>query len=148
MKYMALTLFILSLLVLPACASSGAAETAVTSLTISGGEIRQDYSRADLEAMPVSESVFNEVTYLGVNLPTLVQEAGFDPSAIRAVKAIASDGYSINYDPSQVLAADVIVAYARTDGELAEDDGSFRMVLPGQEGKLNVRMLVELQIIQ
>jgi hypothetical protein len=148
MKRITLTLFILSLLVLPTCTASSGPETAVTSLTISGGDIYQEYSRADLEAMPVSESVFNDVAYLGVSLPTLLQKAGFDPATIRVVKAIASDGYSINYDTSQVLAVDVIVAYARADGELAEDDGTFRMVLPGEEGKLNVRMLVELQIIQ
>ena len=33
-------------------------------------------------------------------------------------------------------------------GDLTADDGSFRMVLPGAEGKLNVRMMVELQVIQ
>lgn len=41
-----------------------------------------------------------------------------------------------------------IVAYARAGGNLADDDGDFRMVLPGAESKLNVRMLVELQVIQ
>jgi hypothetical protein len=47
-----------------------------------------------------------------------------------------------------VLVDEVIVAYARADGDLSAEDGSFRMVLPGAEGKLNVRMLVELQGIK
>jgi hypothetical protein len=46
------------------------------------------------------------------------------------------------------LVDDVIVAYARADSDLAEEDGAFRMVLPGAEGKLNVRMLAELQIVK
>jgi hypothetical protein len=62
---------------------------------------------------------------------------------------VASDGFTVNYDPSQILKDNVLVAYALADGSgLPADDGSFRMVLPDEEGKLNVRMLVELQIIQ
>ena len=61
---------------------------------------------------------------------------------------MASDGFTVNYDTNQVLVDEVIVAYARADGDLIADDGNFRMVLPGEEGKLNVRMLVELQVIR
>ena len=71
-----------------------------------------------------------------------------DPAQVKAIKAVATDGFTVNYDMSQVLADDVIVAYATADGELSADDGSFRMVLPNAEGKLNVRMLAELQVIQ
>jgi hypothetical protein len=39
---------------------------------------------------------------------------------------------------------DTLVAYARVDGPLGEDEGSFRMVLPDQEGKMNPRELVEI----
>ena len=64
-------------------------------------------------------------------------------------KAVAVDGYSVNYDPAQVLKDNVLVAYAQVDGNpLSADDGNFRMVLPDEEGKLNVRMLTELHIIQ
>ena len=78
----------------------------------------------------------------------LLQEAGFDPNSVKAVKAIASDGFTVNYDPSQFMRPDFLVAYAQADGELSDDDGDFRLVLPDAEGKLNLRMLVELQIIQ
>jgi hypothetical protein len=71
-----------------------------------------------------------------------------DPAQVKAIKAVAADGYSVNYDPSQIFSDDIIVAYARLDGDLTEDDGAFRMVLPGAEGKLNLRMLAEIQIIQ
>ena len=73
---------------------------------------------------------------------------GFDPAQVKAIKAVASDGFTVNYDTNQVLVDEVIVAYARADGDLIGNDGNFRMVLPGEEGKLNVRMLIELQVIR
>ncbi|MBE0410877.1 MAG: molybdopterin-dependent oxidoreductase [Anaerolineales bacterium] len=151
MKHITVLLLLFSVIFLSACSSSTPSADqdagAVTSLLVSGGDIQVSYTRSDLEALPTTQAVFNNVTYEGVSVAELLQEAGFDLGEIRAVKAVAVDGYSVNYDTSQVLAADVIVAYARADGELAEDDGTFRMVLPTAEGKLNVRMLVELQIL-
>ncbi|MCA9978036.1 MAG: molybdopterin-dependent oxidoreductase, partial [Anaerolineales bacterium] len=67
---------------------------------------------------------------------------------LKAVKAVAADGYTVNYDLSQIEKPDVLVAYAQADGPLTEEDGAFRMVLPEEEGKLNVRMLVEIQVVQ
>ncbi len=145
---------ILSLIMLCACTSTSQPATqdnasgAAASLVISGGEIRKSYTRADLEALPVSQAVFKDVTYKGITVSALLQDAGFDLSKVKAIKAVAQDGFTVNYDPSQVLVDEVIVAYARVDGDLTKEDGSFRMVLPGAEGKLNLRMLVELQIIQ
>jgi hypothetical protein len=95
--------------------------------------------------MTVTEATFNEVTYQGVQLKELLEEAGFTPEDLSAVKATATDGYSVNYDSTLFLRKDVIVAYATKDGTLSEDDGTFRMVLPGEEGKLNIRFLEELK---
>jgi len=145
-----LILSVLILILLAGCTSTG--ETSSTeageSLLVSSGETQMSYTRADLEALASSQSVFNDVTYLGVSLPVLLAEAGYKPEAVKAVKAVASDGFTVNYDPQQFQREDVLVAYARADGPLASDDGTFRMVLPGEEGKLNVRMLVELQVIR
>ena len=152
MKTTAGLLLVLSLVTLSTCSSpnpSADQDTgSASSLLVSGGDINVSYTRSDLEVLPATQAVFNDVTYQGVSVSDLLQDAGFILGEIRAVKAVAVDGYSVNYDTSQVLVADVIVAYARADGELAEDDGTFRMVLPDAEGKLNIRMLVELQIIQ
>jgi hypothetical protein len=63
------------------------------------------------------------------------------------VKATAVDGFSANYEPALFNKEDTLVAYARADGPLAEDEGPFRMVLPDQEGKLNPRQLVEIRAI-
>lgn len=132
------------------CAGGGDAGNADTSaLVVSGGDSSESYSRADLESLGATESEFNGVAYTGVPVDVLVEDAGFDPASVRAVEAVAADGFTVNYDPGQVFGDGIIVAYALADGsDLSADDGAFRMVLPGQEGKLNLRMLVELQVTQ
>lgn len=132
-----------------ACSSDdGGSAADVSELVVSGGETSESYSRADLEALGAAESEFNGAAYVGVPVEDLVADAGFDPAAVKAVKAVASDGFSVNYDPEQVFADGVVVAYALPDGDMSSEDGTFRMVLPGQEGKLNVRMLTELQVTE
>lgn len=154
MKRLLISILVLSITLLSACASANPTEDQNTSsesnptLVISGGETSKSYTRSDLEALPATQAAFKDVTYVGVTIAALLEDAGIDPTQVKAVKAVASDGYSLNYDISQLLADDIILAYARADGDLAEEDGAFRMVLPGAEGKLNARMLVELQIIK
>lgn len=117
-------------------------------LTVTDGEQSVTYSVTDIEALPAAEATFREVTYVGTPLTALLEDAGFDPTAIRAVKATASDGFSANYEAELFALPDTIVATATSDGALTEEDGAFRMVLPDQEGKLNVRQLVELTVIR
>jgi hypothetical protein len=141
--------FILLALILTACSSGGTtSEDVGETLLVTDGTTEKSFSVADLKALPVTESTFNEVTYMGVSLSTLIEEAGFSVGDLKAVKATASDGYSVNYDSGLFTREDVIVAYATADGALTADDGVFRMVLPGEEGKLNIRMLVELKVSQ
>jgi hypothetical protein len=154
MKRFGITLLVLFALFVTACASSGtpfaqsAGSGTAASLLVSSGEASKSYTRADLEAFGSTEATFKDVAYKGVTVSALVQDAGVDPTQVKAIKAVATDGYTVNYDPSQIFADDIIVAYARTDADLTEDDGAFRLVLPNAEGKLNLRMLAELQIIQ
>jgi DMSO/TMAO reductase YedYZ molybdopterin-dependent catalytic subunit len=145
MKRIWIVIMMLALL-LGACATQ-AAGGEQGALVVGDGENGKSYSLADLQAMPSAEAAFKDVHYLGVPLPALIQEAGYDPQAVKAVKLVASDGYSVNYEPAIFSRQDVIVAYAQTDGPLAEEDGAFRIVLPGGEGKLNLRMLVEVVVI-
>ena len=146
MKSHMFNLFLLALL-LVAC-SSTAPQGDGDVLRVTDGTTEKSFSVADLEKLPVTEASFNEVIYKGVSLGTLLEEAGFPPGDLSAVKATAMDGYSVNYDSGLFTREDVIVAYATVDGSLTEDDGTFRMVLPGEEGKLNLRMLVELKVSQ
>lgn len=106
------------------------------------------YTAAVLESMPQAEAAFKGVTYVGVPVADLLADAGYDLGSLQAVKAVASDGYTVNYEPDQLSPANVIVAYAQADGVLTADDGDFRMVLPDQEGNLNLRMMVELQAVE
>jgi len=143
---------IITMLFLVACAPAagqGAGTPAEAVLLVTVGESQRSFSVEDLQALPPVEATFNAVTYKGVTVSALLEAMGVTPDGIKALKAVASDGYSVNYDPAQVLKDHVLVAYALADGSpLSADDGNFRMVLPDEEGKLNVRMLTELQIIQ
>ncbi|MGM0385760.1 MAG: molybdopterin-dependent oxidoreductase [Actinomycetota bacterium] len=147
-----LTLFsVLLLALVSACGSdsgSDSSDAGTTALVVSGGDVSESYGPADLEALGTTDSEFNGAAYVGVPVADLVADAGFDPAAVKSVKAVASDGFTVNYDPGQVFTDGVIVAYALPDGDMSAADGTFRMVLPDQEGKLNVRMLVELQVTQ
>lgn len=115
-------------------------------LLVTDGASEQSYNVDDLRALGAEEAAFRDVTYTGVPLGLLLKDAGFDPGGVSAVKATAADGFSANYGPELVNRPDTLVAYAQADRPLAEEDGTFRMVLPDQEGKLNPRDLVELRV--
>jgi hypothetical protein len=149
-KYLIALLVAMLLLVTCAPAAEQGLETSGGEvLLVTAGEGQQSFSADDLQALPAVETTFKDVAYKGVTVPALLAEAGINPDEIKALKAIAADGYTVNYDPAQVLKDNVLVAYALADGNpMTADDGNFRMVLPDEEGKLNLRMLTELQVIQ
>lgn len=151
MKKLVLILAV-TMLLLAACAPAagqGADAPAEAALLVKVGDTQKPFSAEDLGALPAGEASFKGVAYKGVTVLALLEALSVDPSTVKALKAVASDGFSVNYDPAQVLKEDVLVAYALADGSpLAAEEGNFRMVLPDEEGKLNPRMLVELQIIQ
>ena len=147
-----LILGLIVILLLAACAPAAGQEVgsaAEAALLVKLGDTQKSFSAEDLGALPATESTFKEVAYKGVTVSALLKALSVDPGSVKAVKAVASDGFTVNYDPAQVLKDNVIVAYALADGSpMSADDGTFRMVLPDEEGKLNPRMLAELQIIQ
>jgi hypothetical protein len=147
-----LILGLIVILLLAACAPAAgqvAGSPAEAVLLVKVGDTQKSFSAEDLGALPATESTFKDVAYKGVTVWALLEALSVDPGSVKAVKAVASDGFTVNYDPAQVLKDNVIVAYALADGNpMVADDGTFRMVLPDEEGKLNPRMLVELQIIQ
>ncbi len=130
-------------LVLSACTTKPQ-EAAGATLKVSSGTIEKIYTASDLKLLGEAQAVFRDVTYVGVPLTLLLQDAGIDPSALTVVKAVAVDGFTAHYEASLFMREDTLVAYARADGPLSEEDGAFRMVLPDQEGKLNPRELVEI----
>lgn len=149
MKRASLLILFFALLI-AACAGSGGDSSSTqgnAALLITGNDTQTRYTVKDLQSMETAQASFLEVAYNGVPLATVLREAGFDPQAVKAVKVIAADGFSANYDPELVNKADTLVAFARAEGPLVEDEGLLRMVLPDQEGKLNVRQVVEIQVI-
>ena len=149
MRRVSLFLFLQALLA-TACADTTAEQVyppANDVLLVSGGSAQKRYTKHDLQTLNTTQASFLEVNYVGVSLAALLRDAGFDPEKIKAVKAIAVDGFSANYDPELVNKSDTVVAYDRAEGPLAEGEAPYRMVLPGQEGKLNVRQMIEIQVI-
>jgi DMSO/TMAO reductase YedYZ molybdopterin-dependent catalytic subunit len=144
MKRILFTIVVLAVLV-SACAPKAQTDTApATTLTVSMGDMQKTYTMDQLKALGAVQETFKDVNYVGVPLTALLQDAGIDPSSISAVKAVATDGYTVNYDSSMFALPDTMVAYARADGPLSDTEAPFSMVLPGQEGKMNARMVVQI----
>ena len=140
-------LFVLvGMLALTACAPK-AQEPVAAVLKVSDGTIEKTYTADDLKALGETQATFQDVTYVGVLLTVLLQDAGIDTTALTAVKAVAADGFTANYDASLYAREDTLVAYARMDAPLADDEAPFRMVLPNEGGKMNPRQLVEIVAI-
>ena len=140
-------LFVLvGVLALTACAPK-AQEPVAAVLKVSDGTIEKTYTADDLKALGETQAAFQDVTYVGVSLTVLLQDAGIDTTALTAVKAVAVDGFTANYDASLYAREDTLVAYARMDAPLADDEAPFRMVLPNEGGKMNPRQLIEIVAI-
>jgi len=151
MKHSLLILIAAAILALSlgACGSPELAATTDGSvLVVTDGGVEKRYAVEGLKTLSPAEATFGEVTYVGVPLTSLLTDAGFDPHASKAVKAVATDGFTVNYGPELFLLDNTLVAYETVDGPLTAEDGTFRMVLPDQEGKLNTRMLAKLQVVQ
>ena len=130
-------------LTLSACTPK-AQKPAANVLKVSNGTVEKIYTAVDLQALGKVQAAFKGVTYVGVTLTALLTDAGIDFTSLTAVKAVASDGFTANYDSSLYAREDTIVAYSRVDGPLGGDEGTFRMVLPAEEGKMNPRQLIEI----
>jgi DMSO/TMAO reductase YedYZ molybdopterin-dependent catalytic subunit len=122
-------------------------EEEIAVLTVTDGTITETYTVADLEELEAFEVEDMGVTYVGVPLAILLDDAGIDIESITGVNAIAADGFTAAYTEDIFLSETTIVAYATADGDLAEEDGAFRMVVPGAGGKMNPRDLVQIQAV-
>lgn len=135
-------------LILAGCAEDEKTDENTNVLTVTSGDTEHTFTQDDLKKLPQTTATFNDVEYVGVQIPALLEAAEIEFDGISAVKAVAADGFTVNYEPSMVAREDVIVAYALPDGPMSEDDGNYRMVLPGEEGKLNPRMVVKITVVK
>jgi len=145
MKHILILVLLCSLL-LASCRSAPVAEEGVPTLTVTDGLASKIYTTKDLQKLVQVQVEDKGVTYLGVPIGDILRNAGYPPESVVTVKAIASDGFSADYDQILIQKSDTLLAYAVLDGSLGDDEGPFRMVLPGQAGKLNPRMVIELLV--
>jgi DMSO/TMAO reductase YedYZ molybdopterin-dependent catalytic subunit len=145
MKHILILVLLCSLL-LASCRSAPVAEEGVPTLTVTDGVASKIYTAEDLQKLVQAQAEDKGVIYLGVAIVDLLHNAGYDPDLVVIVQAIASDGFTADYDQILFRKSDTLLAYARLDEALSDDEGPFRMVLPGQVGKLNPRMVVELLV--
>jgi hypothetical protein len=152
MKLKTINLILIAILLLNmiACNSNqGVLENEIT--LISGPVLKvgdKTFDIEDLENMPKVESSFEDVVYIGVPVSELLLLAGISLENIKAIKAVASDGYTMHYESNQLNNENNIVAYRQKDGPLSGDEGNFRMVFPGEAGSMNLRMLIELSPVE
>ncbi len=134
---------------LTGCAGDANSSSKEGMLQVTDGSQSKSYTLGDLQKLPASEATFRDISYKGVQLNVLLEQAGFNPADIKIVKVTALDGFSVNYESELFTKGDTLVAYQLANGDpLGEDDKPFRMVLPDQEGKLNPRQLKEIRILK
>jgi hypothetical protein len=119
---------------------------AEATLTVRGDDVDRTYSTSDLRTFPLAQATVDGISYVGVPLTMLLEDAGFSLHQIELVMAVAADEFSATYESELFLRQDTIVAYERVDGDLAREEQPFRMALSGQPGRLNVRMLSRIEV--
>lgn len=137
---------LLTSLFLVACVSASVPKEDVLTLAVTDGTAIKFYTLSDLQALRQVQVEEKGVIYLGVPILDLLVNADYDPATVVAVQALTSDGFTAVYDQVLIMKSDTLLAYALLDGSLGEDEGPFRMVVPGQTGKLNPRNVVELLV--
>jgi hypothetical protein len=143
-------LFLILILIatLVGCSSNEATPPAAddTILTISDGNNEKSYTLAELQGLPETGVESDDGSFVGVRLIDLLVHAGYDPDAITSVRVVALDGFSSTYDSELFKGEDTVLAYAREDQVLNGDELPLRMVIPGQEGRMQPRQVQSIEV--
>jgi hypothetical protein len=107
-----------------------------------GGLVERDWSMEDLQALPMTKADYTNkdgetTTFLGVSFSDLFEEAGI--SEYDTVTLIAADDYLVGIDRETLESCESCII-------AIEDDGALRSVMPGMEGKLQVKDLVMIEM--
>ncbi len=145
MMLVLVTLGIVSGCTLPPSPTPTTPESGATTLKITGaiaGE--RSFTAETLRALGTRETAYTNkdgetTTYTGVPFTTLLTEVGAAADATTLIFA-AGDGYEAQATLADVAAcAECIVAF--------QDKGGFRVVLPGFPSNIQVRDLIEIQVL-
>lgn len=128
-------------------AGSTLEEEIVPTLAVTDGSVNKIYTTVDLQKLGQVQLEDKGSTYVGVPLSVLLLNAGYALVLIVNVQAVSRNGSTATYEPILIQKPDTLLAYSLLDGPMSVDEGPFRMVLPGQAGKLNPRMVVQLLVI-
>lgn len=141
MKKINLIAGIILIVILAASCAPAAEVAAVEALKISG-LAEKSWSAEDLKALTVTEAEYTNkdgetTTYSGVSIADLLAEAGVSDFA--AVSLVAADGYAVDVDKAALDACPTCII-------AVDDDGALRSVMPGMEGKMQVKDLVAVEV--
>ncbi len=136
-------------LLLSACAPSTPTIAPVEVVVVTNGETAQQYTVEELRALPATAVEREGDIYTGILMRELLADAGYEWHDVLTVEAVASDDYSWTYDADLLARDDFILAYARGEGgeaPVGPEHGPTHTILPGEQGRMNVRMVVELVV--
>ncbi|MBN1966262.1 MAG: molybdopterin-dependent oxidoreductase [Anaerolineae bacterium] len=147
-KIVRVSLLLVCALLITAC--GGGAQTPpapdATILTITGGESEHTYTLAQLQALDAVDVESDDGAFVGVRLSDLLADAGFAVATIASVRVAAIDGFSSTYQADRFTREDAVLAYARADGDLTGEELPLRMVMPGEEGVMQPRMVTRIEV--
>lgn len=115
-------------------------------LTITGGADDQTYTLEQLEALAAVDITSDDGDFVGARLSDLLADAGFDLETIETVRVRAVDGFSVSYNADYFMREDAVLAYTRAEGDLTGEELPLRMVIPGEEGRMQPRMINRIDI--
>ena len=136
---------VLAVMLLVSCAPAAAPASVEVAPKVAfqlSGLAEKSWSVEELKALPVTQADYQgkdgkTITYQGVSFADLFKAAGISDYA--SVKLIAADDYSVEIDKAALSAcSNCIVAIA--------DDGALRSVMPGMDGKSQVKDLVKIEV--
>lgn len=146
--YKKLFFILILFMTLVGCSSNEATPPAAddTILTVSGADIEKTYTLEQLQSLPETNVESDDGRFIGVRLVDLLVDAGYDVDTITSVRVVAVDGFSSTYNTDLFQGEDTVLAYAREDSDLNGDELPTRMVIPGQEGRMQPRQVKSIEV--
>lgn len=105
-----------------------------------------EFTLDEIKELSTNEVEFHNHLYRGPAVRTLLARADVDIGKLKSVRAIASDGYRIEYDRRLAKHFDFILAHEMDGEPLPPDMGNLRIVFPGGRSRMVVKMVERLVV--